>query len=134
MDKPLISADLNRDEQTLFELLITDYEDAANLYQQLQAHRKTAWVEFHSLQEYLNSEDVLMHQPDDSDIFLLLHFREDYDRWNLVELARTYPIERVLFKLWPNGKRLYFARPKGKASITGGELIPRDRASLFAQA
>jgi hypothetical protein len=130
MKQPFSSEEIQRHQQALLNIQAADVAHAAQILNTLQAKRKTVAVEVHNLQAYLECEPLLLQQPVDSDIFLHLNFPVTFSRWNLVELAGTYPVDQVLARLWANKRRLYVVRAKGTTSLTGGSFNPIDPASL----
>src|ERR1035437_10314457 len=117
---------IDRDEDTLFELLVEDDKQAAALFTKIKAIRPVAEVTCHSLDEYLNVEEKLASLGDTTDIFLYLTMPKAHINWDLIESAGTGPLEDVLFRLWPKGHRLYFVRKGGANSLLGGSLVARN--------
>lgn len=130
MKQPFSLEEIQRHQQALLEIQAADVAQATEILNTLQAKRKPVAVEVHNLQAYLECESQLLRSPADSDIFLHLNFPNTFNRWNLVEIAGTYPVDQVLARLWANKRRLYVVRAKGITSLTGGPFNPIDPASL----
>lgn len=126
-DRPIAyGMTIDRDENTLFELKVRGPEEAARFFEKISAERKVAWLQCDSLEEYLMMSGVLLYQDPDYDIFLFIALPPSSLDWEKVELVGTGVLEDVLFRLWPDEKRLYFARTGGNSSITGGDFVPRN--------
>lgn len=122
MDVP----DINRNAETLFELLAENDAHAATLFNKLKQTRKVQWFPCDSLEEYTQLDDILSGITN-TDIFIYCTMPKEHLNWDLIEALGTAPIEETLFRLWPDELRLYICRKGGKNSILGGELVSQNR-------
>ena len=121
MDVP----DINRNAETLFELLAESDAHAAILFNKIKQTRKVQWFPCDSREEYLQIDNILADMTD-SDIFLYFTMPKEHINWDLIEATGTTPIDETLFRLWPKELRLYLVRKGGENSILGGKLIPQN--------
>src|ERR1035437_2924773 len=116
---------LDRDQETLFELLVSNEDHAVQVFNQIKTTRPVFWLTCDSMEEYVNVEAILIGLGDKHDIFLYLTMPKEHINSDLIESAGTGPLEDVLFRLWPEGHRLYFVRKGGANSLLGGSLVAR---------